>query len=74
MGTPHRGSDLAALLNKVLWISLSSKGFVKQLNVRSDLIQGINDHFRDRTKSLQLVSFYESRGVNPIGVRLHKIV
>jgi len=68
LGTPHRGSDLAKLLSNILSISFSQKVFVEQLRGRSDLIRGINDQFRDRSESLELVSFYESKEMPVIGV------
>ena len=67
-GTPHRGTDLARLLSHLLSISFSQKIFVEQLHGKSDLIRGINDQFRDRSESLELVSFYESKEMPVIGV------
>ena len=69
IGTPHRGADLAALLGNVLTVTLSRKPFVDQLRSDSESIQEINNLFRDRTTSLDLVSFYESLGIHGLGVR-----
>jgi len=63
LGTPHRGAALAALLSAVLAVLFSRKVFVNQLRSNSEMIQGMNDAFRDRSQMLQLVSFYESEEV-----------
>lgn len=68
LGTPHRGADHASLLNRLLEASFSGKTFVNQLCPNSELIQEINDAFRHRSESLQLISYYESRGVQGLGV------
>jgi hypothetical protein len=63
LATPHRGANFAALLSKVLSISFSRKIFVEQLQWNSPVIAIINDYFRERSRSLELVSFSESTGV-----------
>jgi hypothetical protein len=68
LGTPHRGADYAGLLNGLLQVSFSSKDFVRQLRPNSELIQEVNNAFRDRSESLQLVSYYESTGMQGLGV------
>jgi len=68
IGTPHRGADSASLLSNLLFISFSEKIFVDQLRVKSELIQGINDQFRDRSESLELISFSESKEMRGLGV------
>jgi triacylglycerol esterase/lipase EstA (alpha/beta hydrolase family) len=73
LGTPHRGADLANLLNNVLTISFSKKIFVDQLRTNSEIIQEINDTFRDRSESLELISYYESEGIHAAGVSSDKI-
>ena len=60
LGTPHRGSDLANILNLILTISFSSRSFVKQLNSNSEGIRAINNSFVHRVDSLKLVSFFET--------------
>lgn len=70
-GTPHRGSDRASLLSNLLLVSFSQRSFVDQLHVNSELIQGINDQFRDRSRLLNIISFYESREMRGIGVVTH---
>lgn len=68
LGTPHRGANLAAMLSKLLTATLSRRIFVDQLNPKSSMIKQINDQFRDRAKELQLRSFYESLGMQGLGV------
>lgn len=70
IGTPHRGANLAQILTNLLHVLYSLKVFVEQLQPSSELIQAINDQFRDRSESLELVSFYESKGVPGLGVSL----
>jgi hypothetical protein len=41
---------------------------IDQLRVNSELIQGINNQFRDHSESLEIVSFYESKGIHGVGV------
>jgi triacylglycerol esterase/lipase EstA (alpha/beta hydrolase family) len=60
LGTPHRGSDLAGMLNLVLMASFSSSTFVRQLNPNGDTIAVINDSFSHRVEPLQLISFFET--------------
>lgn len=68
LGTPHRGADLAGLLNSILKVTLSQKTFVKQIESNSDSIQDINNLFRKPSKSLRLISYYESKGIPGLGV------
>lgn len=74
LGTPHRGADLAKLLSDVLEITFSKKIFVEQLRSNSEFIQEINDAFRDRSESLDLISYYESRGIRGGGVQFKCIL
>jgi hypothetical protein len=60
LGTPHRGADLAGILDLVLTVSFSSRSFVKQINPNSDAIKSINEAFIYRANSLKLVSFFET--------------
>ena len=69
LGTPHRGADLDGLLSSLFNITLSRRLFVDQLRANSEMIQEINDAFRDRSESLQLISYYESKAMRGDKVR-----
>ena len=76
LGTPHRGSDMAKLLSRVLSVSFSQKAFVKSLMVDSSELNSINDVFHKHASSLRLWSFYETLptkvlGIGPIVVEPH---
>lgn len=62
LSTPHRGSDLASYLNKVLSISFgsSSKQYVAELNEPSSFLRNTNEQFRHVANELQIFSFYET--------------
>jgi hypothetical protein len=60
LGTPHRGSDLAGMLNLILDVSFGSRKFVQQLKPESDAIKSINESFSHRSKSFKLVSYFET--------------
>jgi hypothetical protein len=61
LGTPHRGADLAGMLNLILAVSFSSRKFIQQLKPESDVIKSINENFAHRSKSLKLVSYFETQ-------------
>jgi hypothetical protein len=69
LGTPHRGSNFAPYLSKLLHVSFAGKEFVDDLHPKSTMIRNINENFRHRTETLELVSFFESKGMQGIGVR-----
>ena len=73
LGTPHHRADLANLLSNLLLVSFSGKIFVDQLHLNSKTIQEINNAFRDRSESLDLISYYESEGMNTAGVSFQHI-
>ena len=68
LGTPHRGAGLAKLLSNLLTVCFSKKIFVDQLSRNCDFIRDLNDEFRDRSESLELISYYESVGMHTLGV------
>lgn len=68
LGTPHRGADLARVLNRLLNITFARQIFVDQLCPNSEVISEINDAFRDRSLQLDLISYYESTGIRGVGV------
>jgi len=68
LGTPHRGADIASILNGILEISFSWSSFVRQLQPRSDTITSINNHFIHLASSLSLVSYFETQNTRIIKV------
>jgi len=60
LATPHRGSDMATLLQNMLSVTLGKKQFVKDLTPNSDRLAAINDAFRHVAQNLRLWSFYET--------------
>lgn len=61
LGTPHRGTNLAELLNKVLFVSFQSpKSFILDLNRSSPALEELNEQFRHVAPRLSIVSFYET--------------
>ena len=79
LGTPHRGADLAGILNLVLLASFSSRSFVKQLRPNSDAIASINNGFVHRVEPLKLISFFETentrlRWVRPFQILANRLV
>ena len=64
MATPHRGSDLAQILSKVLAVAPGARPFVGDLNRNSIATQSINDEFPQHCRDLQLYSFYETIPTN----------
>lgn len=69
LATPHRGTNLAKVLTKVLTASLQSpKQFIAELNRNSSALEELNEQFRHAAPRLSIVSFYESlpTSVGPI--------
>lgn len=63
LSTPHRGTDLADILNKVLSSSMfghSPKDYVQELTKRSPTIDEMNEQFRHHASKLKIFSFYET--------------
>lgn len=76
LGTPHRGSNLSKILNRVLQASVfnhSPKEYITELQRNSTTIQDINDQFRHIAGHLSIVSFYETKPT-AIGPRKMMIV
>ncbi|KAI1134032.1 WD40-repeat-containing domain protein [Hypoxylon sp. FL0543] len=65
LGTPHRGSDLAAILKRLSIIAWGSKPFVSDLMLDSSALRDINDTFRHYASDLRLWSFYETIPTKP---------
>jgi hypothetical protein len=67
LATPHRGTDLAETLNKILTNSVfghSPKDYVSELARRSPTIDDLNESFRHHASKLQIFSFYETLTTN----------
>lgn len=61
LATPHRGTNLAEVLSKVLTASLQSpKTFIAELNRSSSALEELNEQFRHVAPKLSIVSFYET--------------
>ncbi|KAK3947133.1 hypothetical protein QBC32DRAFT_98334 [Pseudoneurospora amorphoporcata] len=62
LATPHRGSDYAAILNKILTISgvLSPRQYITDLTTGSTTIQLINAEFGKYAHEIPIFSFYEA--------------
>lgn len=62
--TPHRGTNLAELLNRILTVSIfnhSPKQYVTELQRNSPALQDISEQFRNVAPKLQLFSLYETQ-------------
>lgn len=75
LSTPHRGTNLADTLNRILQASIisSSKQFISELTKNSFTLQKLNEQFRHVAPKLDIVSFYETR-MTPIGIKKNKVV
>ena len=61
LATPHRGTNLAELLNRVLAASFQSpKNFIADLNRSSPALEELNEQFRHVAPRVSIVSFYET--------------
>ncbi|KAH8129617.1 WD40 repeat-like protein [Trichoderma asperelloides] len=63
LSTPHRGTNLAETLNRILQVSFvaSPMQFIAELAAGSQTLQKLNEQFRHVAPKLQIVSFYETR-------------
>ncbi|KAL5348092.1 hypothetical protein ACLOAV_006572 [Pseudogymnoascus australis] len=75
LATPHRGSNLAELLNKILQVSFNHtpKQYITDLNRNSPALESMNDEFRHVARALKIVSFYETLPTS-IGMKKMMIV
>ncbi|KAI0552310.1 hypothetical protein F4679DRAFT_535245 [Xylaria curta] len=61
LSTPHRGTNLAKILNRVLAASFqSAKHFISDLSKSSSAIEELNEQFRHVAPNLSIWSFYET--------------
>jgi len=80
LSTPHRGTNLAETLNRILQVSFSTSPmqFIAELSAGSQTLQKLNEQFRHVAPKLQIVSFYETRPTTVIkktqivGLAAHK--
>ncbi|KAF7552556.1 hypothetical protein G7046_g7383 [Stylonectria norvegica] len=63
LSTPHRGTNLAATLNRILQVNPSTNPmeFIQELSTGSQTLQRLNDQFRHVAHRLEIISFYETR-------------
>ncbi|KAF1836460.1 NACHT and WD domain protein [Decorospora gaudefroyi] len=63
LATPHRGTNLAKILNRILQSTplTNSKQFISELTRNSSTLQKLNEQFRHIAPKLQIVSFYETQ-------------
>ncbi|KAK4175485.1 hypothetical protein QBC36DRAFT_23661 [Triangularia setosa] len=71
LGTPHRGSDMAAVLENMLAVAWGRKPFVTDLIPNSSALSAINDAFRHIAPDIRLWSFYETL---PVKSAMNRIV
>ncbi|KAH7313911.1 hypothetical protein B0I35DRAFT_376352 [Stachybotrys elegans] len=63
LGTPHRGADLAPILESILTIVWGKKSFLQDVLSNTDVLAETNDAFRHYVPELRLWSFYETQPV-----------
>ena len=64
LATPHRGSNLADILDKILYVSPGARPFVNDLQPNSVVLEAINEEFSHYCRDLHLFSFYETLPMN----------
>lgn len=64
LATPHRGSNLAEILTRILQVTPGARPFVSDLIPNSSTIQSINDDFPNHCQDLELHSFYETSAMS----------
>jgi len=67
LSTPHRGTNLALILNRILSVSFaghSQKQYISDLNKNSSTLEDLNENFRNVASQLQIFSFYETLETN----------
>ncbi|MBE3049848.1 hypothetical protein IMZ48_46600 [Candidatus Bathyarchaeota archaeon] len=77
LSTPHRGTNLAEVLNRILQVSFfaSPMQFISELATGSQTLQKLNEQFRHVAPKLDIVSFYETRPTSMMNsVRKTKLV
>jgi len=64
LATPHRGSNMAELLSRILQVASGSRPFVTDLHPNSVMVQSINEEFPHHCQELYLHSFYETTAMS----------
>ncbi|KAL8720435.1 MAG: hypothetical protein Q9225_002693 [Loekoesia sp. 1 TL-2023] len=75
LATPHRGTNLAELLDRILRSTLviKSKHYISELGKNSFTLQKLNEQFRHIAPRLDIVSFYETQSTS-IGLKSSRVV
>ncbi|KAI9665515.1 MAG: hypothetical protein M1831_001657 [Alyxoria varia] len=75
LATPHRGTNLAELLNRILRSTFitSSKQYISELARNSFTLQKLNEQFRHIAPRLDIVSFYENQPTS-IGLKSARVM
>ncbi len=69
LSSPHRGTNLVDILNRILSVSIfnhSPKEYLSELSRNSPALEELNEQFRHVASSLEIFSFYETLET-PIG-------
>lgn len=61
LATPHRGSDWAQILGKILQVADRSRAYLGDLKRDSLAIQSINQDFKQYSAEIDIKSFYETQ-------------
>jgi hypothetical protein len=69
LSTPHRGTNLAETLNRILQVSFagSPMQFISELSAGSQTIRSLNEDFRHIAPKLNIYSFYETQPTPLVG-------
>jgi hypothetical protein len=75
LATPHRGTNLAETLNRILQSTIisNSKQYISDLAKNSFTLQKLNEQFRHIAPRLDIVSFYETQP-SSIGLKNARVV
>ena len=75
LATPHRGTDLANTLNRILQSTMvtNSKQYISDLTKNSFTLQKLNEQFRHIAPRLDIVSLYETQRTS-IGLQKARIM
>ena len=63
LSTPHRGSNLAEVLNRILSaciFTFSPKQYISKLAINSPTLQEVNEQFRNLAPNISIASFFET--------------